>query len=521
MLMIIIPVCIVAIITSILMPVWSYFVKGMNPNAHLTDSLGFITVYQLQRNVSSLEKLIIIEATYDSLEYSTSEVDGFVQGEHELTHENLSRFVTPQALSICEGIEKTGAMLVIMINEEQIYITAEASLDAILQIFEKVNQNNDIYMDSMINSSHSGTVLTSVSDLVQWGKLRIVVANPTLTGVVGGTAEGVSENLINFGEKFLIAIFFITVAAVLITNGLLAIISSKAILKPLRKLREATHEIRDGNLDYEVDYVSKNELGQVCLDFDEMRQRLKTSVEAQQKYEESRVEMIACISHDLGTPLTSIKGYTSGLIDGIADTPEKRNHYLKTIYYTANAMDKLVGELSMSSKLELDKVPFYFETIEISDFFKQYEEELFTTLDRCNIKYIFKNILDKKEYISLDLTQFRRAVLNIIDNCIKYKKSDCPDSIVLIELSKMQDKLNITISDNGQGVPESEIEKIFNSFYRGDNARNCAGVGSGLGLSITSQIVKRHRGKIWAEKSAIGGLAVKILLPLQKEDTTR
>ena len=137
----------------------------------------------------------------------------------------------------------------------------------------------------------------------------------------------------------------LAILVTLATDIILVTFISRGILVPLDKLRRATHEIRDGNLDYRVDYEGKNELGDVCADFDEMRLRLRDSVKSQQRYEDNRKELLAGISHDLSTPLTAIKGYVSGLIDGIADTPEKQAHYLKTIYSTACDMDNLVSEL--------------------------------------------------------------------------------------------------------------------------------------------------------------------------------
>ncbi|MEI6580086.1 MAG: HAMP domain-containing sensor histidine kinase, partial [Eubacteriales bacterium] len=310
------------------------------------------------------------------------------------------------------------------------------------------------------------------------------------------------------------------IITVLVTNGLLAIFSAKGILDPLKKLRTATHEIRDGNLEFKILYESKNEIGQVCSDFDEMRQQLKSSVESQQRYEENRVEMIAGISHDLGTPLTSIKGYTSGLIDGIADTPEKRAHYLKTIYNTANDMDNLVSELSMSSKLDLNKIPFYFEKVDISAFFEDCKEELSTTLARHKIIVIYEEISSCIALVSIDATQFRRAIMNIIDNCIKYKRTDIMESKVKIGLSLEENHhIKIIIADNGLGVPEDELEKIFFRFYRSDKARTNVSSGSGLGLAITRQIIERHNGKIWAQMSELGGLEMIISLPIiEKKD---
>jgi signal transduction histidine kinase len=517
MLMIIIPISIVIIITSLLMPAWVYFVKGMNPEARLTDSLGFISVYQLQRNVSNLEKQIAVQATVNSLEVTAS-ADGSANSETKAKANRKEKpkvLLTAQTLNICNDINNTGAMLAVLLDNETLYLTKGSTLGKISALFATVNQSGDIYKDSMINASHAGTVLTDVSKLSTGETLRIIVANPSMTGVVGGTDDSASGNLINYSDNLIKILFVIAIAAVLITNGLLAIISAKGILEPLKKLRTATHEIRDGNLDFDIGYKSKNEIGQVCSDFDEMRLRLKRSVEAQQRYEENRVEMIAGISHDLGTPLTSIKGYTSGLIDGIADTPEKRTHYLRIIYNTANDMDKLVNELSMSSKLDLNKIPFYFEKLEISAFFEDCREELSTTLARNKITVIFKNLCPKSKFVSVDVTQFRRAIMNIIDNCIKYKRTDGICGEVILSLSPEDDTMiKIIIADNGIGVPEDELEKIFYRFYRSDKARTNVSSGSGLGLAITRQIIERHNGKIWAQLNEGSGLSINILLPV-------
>ena len=522
-LMIIIPILIVLIITGILMPAWIYFVNGMNPEARLSDSLGFISVYQLQRNVSTLEKYITVQSTVNSIGQSTSSVYKDTTGENTpvFNKDGTNILLTTQALNICKSIDKSGAMLAILVDNKTIYLSKGSSLSDISQIFAEVNQNADIYKDSMINASQTGTVLTDVSKLNTGETLRIIVADPTMTGIVGGSDESPTANLITYGNKLIIILFIIAIIAVLLTNGLIALFLAKSILNPLNKLRNATHEIRDGNLDSEIGYKSNNEIGQVCSDFDEMRLRLKKSVEDRQRYEENRIQMIAGISHDLSTPLTSIKGYTSGLIDGIADTPEKREHYLKIIYNTANDMEKLVDELSLSSKLDLDIIPFYFSKFNISLYFKDCIDELITTLARNKIELIFINNIENEVYITIDSAQFRRAIMNVIENCIKYKTKDSDNCKVKISLDLEENYRNvvITVEDNGIGVPESELEKIFSRFYRSDKARSNSGKGSGLGLAITRQIITRLQGKIDAQISDMGGLSIIIIFPIVESHT--
>ena len=127
-----------------------------------------------------------------------------------------------------------------------------------------------------------------------------------------------------FAVTCVLAVVIIIIMGVLISNKL-----SKTILVPLNELRRASNRIQNGDLNGEITIYAQDELGLACQDFDQMRRRLQESVQAQQAYEQGRKELIAGISHDLSTPLTSIKGYVSGLLDGIANTPEKQEALFK------------------------------------------------------------------------------------------------------------------------------------------------------------------------------------------------
>lgn len=513
MLMVLIPVGVMAVIIGILMPAIVFFANGMNPNARLTDSLGFLSVYQLQRNISNLEKQLTVQFAVSNLE----------QAEQEDVNEPLTVqpgndeevLLTPQILAACKNVEKEEAMLAVFLGEKLIYLTEDASLERIANVFEEVNFNPDIYKDTMINSSASGTVLTNVSTLDEEQVLRIVFADPTMTGIVGGGGNATAYSLIRSGDTLLVTLLIIAIVTVLVTNGLLALFLGKGILEPLSILRKATNEIRDGNLDSALDYDAKNEFGQVCADFDEMRSRLKSSLETQRRYEINRVEMIAGISHDLATPLTTIKGYASGLLDGIADTPEKRTHYIKTIYSTAEDMDKLVGELSLSAKMDIEELPFSLESLNVAEFFTQVCDELEPTFTQNGMVIKLMNQCTSDCGILADRVHFRRAVHNITENCIKYRNADNAEGEVVITLSNIgKHALRVEIADNSTGVAPDDLEKIFFSFYRGDKARSGGGSGSGLGLAIAHKILIRHRGRIWAENNEAGGLSVLMELPL-------
>lgn len=302
---------------------------------------------------------------------------------------------------------------------------------------------------------------------------------------------------------------------IIIINFVLIVALSNSIMSPLNKLKEAAQKISEGNLDFEISYTGDDEITDVLQKFEQMREKLVESNEKQKAYEEDRKEMIAGISHDLRTPLTSIKGYVSGLIDGIADSPEKRQKYLTTIYNTAEEMDRLVDDLFLFSKLDLDKVPFNFEHVEIGNYISQCCEELKFSLEKKKMCLAYANLCPNPVYVMLDRGQFARVLINIADNSAKYKKNEIGSFYVAI--TEDNGEVLIALKDDGEGIDSSLTGKIFDSFYRNDPARTNPVKGSGLGLSIAKQIVTSHGGRIWAESNIGEGLTIYIALPVEEQ----
>ena len=176
-------------------------------------------------------------------------------------------------------------------------------------------------------------------------------------------------------------------------------------------------------------------------------------------YEQGRKELIAGISHDLSTPLTSIKGYVSGLLDGIANTPEKQEHYLKTIYHTACDMEHLVDSLFLFSKLDLGKVPFHWEIVSVVDYFTDYMEETKPRLLEKDMKLSLEIHTNSPCYVRMDRLQFGRVVSNLVDNSVKYKRVGL--GILKITIQEERETVQIIVKDNGIGVSPNECEKII------------------------------------------------------------
>jgi histidine kinase len=298
--------------------------------------------------------------------------------------------------------------------------------------------------------------------------------------------------------------------ALAISNGLLTYLVSKSIIRPLRALKIATEEIKNGNLDYEVKPMSKDEIGELSLAFEQMRRKLKESVELQLRYEENRKELVSNISHDLKTPMTAILGYIQGILDGVANSPEKLEKYLSVIFKKATDMDRLIDELFLFSKLDLNHVSFHFEEVEIHHYLQNCLEELQCDVDSHQISLSYHKEGEESVYVKADREKLKRVIFNVVDNSTKYMDKGKGE----IKISTHYDKEYVTIGiqDNGPGISPESLPYIFDRFYRADLSRNTQTGGSGLGLAIAKHLIEEHDGDIWAESTLHQGTLITLQL---------
>lgn len=277
----------------------------------------------------------------------------------------------------------------------------------------------------------------------------------------------------------------------------------QSILRPLGKLQEATRKIRDGNLDFTLEVEDDDEISQLCQDFEEMRIRLKENAEEKIRYDLENKELISNISHDLKTPITAIKGYVEGILDGVASSPERLDKYIRTIYNKANDMDRLIDELTFYSKIDTNKIPYTFSKINVDNYFRDCAEEVGLDMESRGIELGYFNYVNEDVVVIADAEQLKRVINNIISNSVKYL--DKPKGIINIRIKDVGDFIQVEIEDNGKGIAAKDLPYIFDRFYRTDSSRNSSKGGSGIGLSIVRKIIEDHGGRIWAtSKEGIG-----------------
>ncbi len=296
---------------------------------------------------------------------------------------------------------------------------------------------------------------------------------------------------------------------IVVTAALFTRVLARTITTPLDQLSQAAVRIQNGILDEPIDYRHKDEFGAVCHAFDQMQQSLLSAQIQAAATEQARTEMIAGISHDLRTPLTSVKGYIKGVQDGVAATPEKRAQYLDIAYRRASDMDVLLQRLFYISKVDAGALQLEHARVELGQLLSEFEEEVTPELALSGDE-LKVDVPPVPCFISLDYGQIHRVLSNLVENSLKYAGTQ-PVRMNL-QLQDEGYQVRLVFSDNGNGVPDEQLDRLFDRFWRGDAARSSQNAnGSGLGLYLARHIVKSHGGTI--EVANRNGLTTTIILP--------
>jgi len=286
-------------------------------------------------------------------------------------------------------------------------------------------------------------------------------------------------------------------------------VTNSRVINPLQRIKRAASEIRDGNLSYELAVSGHDEFTELAAAFEQMRVRLRDSMRRSEKADMERRAMIASVTHDLKTPITSVMGYADGILDGIADTPEKTREYATVIRKKAKSLQILSEDLSLLSRLENAQLPLDRQDVDLGELVSEIITEF--TYNEPDIRF---NIdINSDIHASLDREKMARVIANLFQNSVKYKKPGLSGPEISVTLIWQDREALLTVSDNGMGIAQSELGYVFDQFYRADASRGRQS-GSGLGLSIARYIVQLHGGKIWIVNNSNDGISVNISLPL-------
>ncbi|MBC1793669.1 sensor histidine kinase [Listeria booriae] len=400
-----------------------------------------------------------------------------------------------------EKLENSGIQVVVRKNDTIVYSSSELSKKSLLVHMPEYEINN-LNMRGTIDNQ---------GDLFRYIKFDFLYSEGSHGSVMVLQPENSYTEIM---QKWGIPIVGIILLFGFLVIALLSYFVAKSVIQPILHLKEGAEKIEAGNLDFEMEKTTgKNEIATLISTFEKMRIRLKKSLEVQEQYENNRKELLSNISHDLKTPITSIVGYIEGIQDGVANTPEKQAKYLEIAHTKAKDMNALIDELFLFSKLDLHKEPFYMRSVDLNALLAQIAEESEFSFPDAQISL---TVPDEKLMTNADREKLKRVFENLIHNSMKYM--DKTQAKITIQLEKQQDMAIITFGDNGKGIPDANLNAIFDRFYREEQSRNSNTGGSGLGLSIAKQIVEEHQGRIWATSELGVGTAVCVALPLKEEE---
>lgn len=428
-----------------------------------------------------------------------------------LTRDNPNDLFNKEMLSRADETLSAFHVGIILVDENMNVFFASSFLDeqAMMQDIRTAESKDRRFKFHDASMSDLGyQMLDTESDFSIVSK-KLVSMGTLYVAIETGPAKQISST---YFRRFLSILFWGLLGLILLMTFLV----TRSMMQSLKKLKDGVRHITEGDLNFSIKSTKRDEVGEVIMAFEEMRLRLKGSIEAQVKEDENRKELVANISHDLKTPVTAIKGYVEGLMDGVADTPEKRFKYLSTILGKTIALDRMIDDLFLYSSLDIGRTVYHFETVSAGEFFESLCSE--TKLDLCERGFDVTCDLQMRPdaWVRVDQQMIRRLQHNLTENAAKYCKSE--DRKVTFSAVIQGNEIVCSTRDNGIGIQAEELSRIFERFYRADAARTSTIGGTGLGLQISRKIIEDHGGRIWAESEFGAYTRISWTLPVIRDN---
>jgi len=309
---------------------------------------------------------------------------------------------------------------------------------------------------------------------------------------------------------FVVFLITFTIASIIVQRQ-----NMKDIITPITDLTKETEKIKIGELETAIADSGYGEIKELGIAIEQLRIQLKDAIYYQQKVDGNRKFLISSISHDLKTPVTAIRGYIDGVLDGIADTNEKKRYYLSKAMEKTKMVDIMIEDLLLYSKLDLNQMVFERNLVCIERYMESCIEDNLEGFLGENKKIVLENKLSNKSFVKIDGEKFKRVIQNIVDNAKRSIEMEVGQLKII--LRETNSSVIMEFNDNGKGIGKEDLPYIFDRFYRSDTSREARG-SSGLGLAIAKQIVEGLGGLIWAISEEEQGASIIISLKRFEEE---
>ena len=311
----------------------------------------------------------------------------------------------------------------------------------------------------------------------------------------------------------LVSFMLVTVIATICFFIIYFMLFIKRIVKDMTYISDRIIDIADGKSDEKIIIERQDEIGEIAGRINEMTEQINQLITSERDALQSNKDLIACVAHDLRTPITSVKGYLDLALDTKHYDLEQRQKYVRIAQTKANRLEYLIHDLFNYTKLTSGEITLHRSKIDlvqlveqmVEEFYPSFQEEELECTTKYNISYLEMN---------MDGELIARAVQNLLSNAIKYGKDG---KHVYVELECLEQEVQIRVTNYGLVIPEESIKHLFDKFYRVERSRNVKTGGTGLGLNIAQEIVHLHGGRIQVTSGA-SGTCFTIALPLHKEE---
>lgn len=311
----------------------------------------------------------------------------------------------------------------------------------------------------------------------------------------------------------LVSFMLVTVIATICFFIIYFLLFIKRIVKDMTYISDRIIDIADGKSDEKIIIERQDEIGEIAGRINEMTAQINQLIKSERDALQSNKDLIACVAHDLRTPITSVKGYLDLALDTKHYDLEQRQKYVRIAQTKVNRLEYLIHDLFNYTKLTSGEITLHRSKIDlvqlveqmVEEFYPLFQEEELECTTKYNISYLEMN---------MDGELIARAVQNLLSNAIKYGKDG---KHVYVELECLEQEVQIRVTNYGLVIPEESIKHLFDKFYRVERSRNVKTGGTGLGLNIAQEIVHLHGGRIQVTSGA-SGTCFTIALPLQKEE---
>ena len=441
-------------------------------------------MYEDKNGVISAQNLIYAyqEELWDTNWSELESLDDEAADTGELTQ-------TPEMVRLRKDLTDLGYHFTVLLNDETLY--SNASESEWMQVEKLIGPIPEQAKSVTVGNKDVSVIKCS---FYEDGEECSIIAVSNETRNVLGSQSYLQKYVVPYVWIFGVC----AVLIVVLVNACCSRWINSLIIPPMKEIRRGMQKVKSGVLDSEISVLRRDELGEVFEEFNEMQRQLKRSKEEQMKYEAYRKGLISSISHDLRTPLTTIKGYVGGILDGIADTDEKKKKYLLAVQTRTKDLENLVNQLFSYNKMENHTFNYQKEQTDLKEFVREYLEDNEAFISEHGLDIL----LSAEDNIKLvmDRGAFKRILDNLLTNSIRYREKE--RSRIEIRIQKKEGRIIWSVADDGPGVEENCLEKIFESFCRLDAARSHCSEGSGLGLAIVKRIVIDHQGMIYARDNA-------------------